>query len=255
MSVSYEERKKVIAEILSRQDRVRIPELIDALGVSGETVRRDLDRMEKENLLKKVHGGAVREKSSFEAPFDQKSSVNSQEKHSICKAAADLVEDGDIIMIGHGTTPSHMVQYLKEKKGVMIVTPSIPVLMMCLEGFFDGRVIFIGGELGREQKVTVGPISERIIDELKVNKAFIAAGGISVKSGITDYDIDGANLSRKMMERADDVVVLADHSKFGKVAFARIASLSEISILVTDRGLPNEWNKIMDSLEIQTVIG
>ncbi|NSL51053.1 DeoR/GlpR family DNA-binding transcription regulator [Calidifontibacillus erzurumensis] len=255
MSVSYEERKKVIIDILNRQDRVRIPELINILGVSGETIRRDLDKMEKENLLKKVHGGAVREKRSFELPYDQKTLVNAEEKHAICKAAAELVEDGDIIMIGHGTTTAHMVHYLKDKKDVMIITPSIPILTMCLDGYFDGRVIFVGGELGREQKLTAGPIAERIIEELKVNKAFIAAGGISAKSGITDYDIYGANLSRKMMERADDVIVLADHSKFGKVTFAHIASLSEISILVTDKGLSNEWRKIMDSFEIKTIIG
>ena len=254
MSVSFEERKKVIINILSKQDRVRIPELVDILGVSGETIRRDLDRMEKENLLKKVHGGAVKEKGAFELPYDQKSMVNAEEKYAICKAAADIVEDGDIIIIGHGTTASHMIHYLKDKKGVMIVTPSVPILLMCLDGHFVGRVIFTGGELDKEQKLTAGPIAENMLGELKVNKAFIAAGGISVNGAITDYDINGANLSRKMIERADDVVILADHSKFGKATFAHIASLPEISTVITDSKLSSEWRKRLESFDIKTVM-
>ncbi|WP_096200116.1 DeoR/GlpR family DNA-binding transcription regulator [Bacillus sp. FJAT-45350] len=255
MSISFEKRKDIIMDIIHKDDRVRIIDLIKVLGVSGETVRRDLDRMEKENLLKKVHGGAVREKGgSQEAPFDKKSMVKSEEKQMICKAAAELVEDGDIIFIGHGTTPLEMVHYLKEKKGVIIITPSMPILLLCLE-VFEGRVIFTGGELVREQKLTAGPIAENVIGELKANKAFIAAGGISAKSGVTDYDLYGATLSRKMMERADEVIVLADNTKFGKTTFAHIASLSEISIVVSDSGFPKEWEKILDSFEVNTVVG
>ncbi|MFE8700880.1 DeoR/GlpR family DNA-binding transcription regulator [Cytobacillus sp. FJAT-54145] len=255
MSISFEERKKVIFNMLNRQDRVRIAELVDVLGVSGETIRRDLDRMEKENLLKKVHGGAVMEKGhSLEPPFDKKSMVNAEGKRNICRAAAELVEDGDIIMIGHGTTPSHMVSYLKGKKNITIVTPSIPILMMCLDGF-EGRVIFTGGELGKDQKLTAGPIAEKMIDELKANKAFIAPGGISTESGITDYDIFGANLSRKLMERADEVIVLADYSKLGKTTFAHISSLSEMDRLITDKPLSPDWLIQLDSLEINIVVG
>lgn len=242
-------------ELLHKHDRLRIPELVEVLGVSGETIRRDLDRMEKENLLKKVHGGAVRDKgNSLELPFERKSMVNAEEKRAICEAAAALVEDGDIIMIGHGTTTLEMVRYLKGKKGITIITPSVPILTLCLE-VFDGRVIFTGGELGREQKLTAGPIAEKVIGELKGDKAFISAGGISAKNGITDYDLYGATLSRKMMERTDEVIVLADNSKFGKTTFAHIAPLTEVSIVVSDKGYPKEWDEILDSFEVKAVIG
>lgn len=256
MSISFEERKKAILEILNIQERLRIVDLVEMLGVSGETIRRDLDRMAKENLLKKVHGGAVKEKGHLlEPPFDQKSMVNAEGKRFICRAAAKLVEDGDIIMIGHGTTPSHMVTFLAEKKDLTIVTPSIPVLTMCLEHGFKGRVIFTGGELGKEQKLTAGPIAEKMIGELKANKAFIAPGGICLKSGMTDYDIYGANLSRKMMERADEVIVLADYSKFGKTTFAHISSLSKVTSLVTDKELPADWCNMLNSFELKILVG
>lgn len=255
MSISFEERKKFIFDLLNRHERVRIMELVDALGVSGETIRRDLDRMDKENLLNKVHGGAVRAKGhSLEPPFEQKSEVNADGKRVICKAAAEMVEAGDIIMIGHGTTPSHLVSFLEKKKDVTIVTPSIPILMMCLEGF-EGRVIFTGGELRKDQRLTAGPIAENMIGELKANRAFIAPGGISFKSGITDYDIYGANLSRKMMERADEVVILADYTKFSKTTFAHISSFSEATTLITDRRLSADWRKLLASLGIKVVIG
>ncbi len=255
MSISFEERKKTILGILNRHEQVRIVELVDVLGVSGETIRRDLDRLGKENLLKKVHGGAVREKGQvIEPPFEKKSMVNAEGKQFICKAAAELVENGDIIMIGHGTTPSHMVSFLHEKKDVTIVTPSIPILMMCLD-HFDGRVIFTGGELGKDQKLTAGPIAEKMLGDLKADKAFIAAGGISAVSGVTDYDIYSANLSRIMMERADEVVILADHTKFDKTTFAHVSSLSEASIVVTDKKLSDYWCEKLNSLEIKMVVG
>ncbi|PLT32705.1 DeoR/GlpR family DNA-binding transcription regulator [Bacillus sp. V5-8f] len=255
MSIPYEERKRVIVDILDRDERVRITELTNLLGVSGETIRRDLNRMDKEHLLKKVHGGAVKQRERYlEPPFEKKLMVNADGKRRICKAAAGMVEDGDIIMISHGTTTSYMVPYLAQKKHITVVTSSIHILIMCLEGF-EGKVIFSGGEMGRDQKLTAGPIAEKVMMHIKANKAFIAPGGISKNNGLTDYDLYGASLSRKMMERADEVIILADHSKFGKTTFAHISPLLESTTLVTDTILSSEWRTIIDLLDMNIVIG
>lgn len=254
MSLSYEERKETILKTLEVKGKVRVQEMAEVLRVSSETIRRDLEKLEKEGALKKVYGGAVKSKLNLgELPFEQKVTINQREKRAICRAAASLVEQDDIIMIGHGTTVLEIVYFLSDKQNVTIVTPSIPVLLLAME-VFKGKIIFIGGELEREQKLMYGPLSERMLEQIKVNKAFIAAAGISYTDGITDYDLHGANISRKMMERAEEAIVLADHTRFGKTAFAHICRLTDPSMIITDQGCSDEWKKILSEMEVEFLI-
>lgn len=254
MSLSFEDRKKIILKHLDREEKVQVRFLASALNVSGETIRRDLDRLEKEGMLKKVYGGAVKTKfHSWELPFDQKTTINVEEKRAICKAAASLVEEGDSIMIGNGTTPLEIVRFLADRSDVTLITHSTPVLLLAME-VFKGRIIFIGGEFERNQKSTSGPLAERMLQHLKANKAFISAGGLSTVDGITDYDLNGASVSRKMMERVEDVIVLADHTKFGKTTFAHVCSLTDASIIITDRSCSEEWKKTLAEKEIELLI-
>lgn len=254
MSLSFEERKTTIMESLEKEEKVQVRILANILQVSDETIRRDLDRLEKEGFLKKVYGGAVKTKiHSWELPFDEKTMINRNEKQAICKAAASLVEDGDIIMIGNGTTPLDMVPFLAEKKDITLITHSVPVMLGAMD-VFKGRVIFIGGEIERNQKYTSGPLSERMLELLRANKAFICAGGISTLNGITDYDISGSSISRKMMERAEEVIVLADNTKFGKTTFAHMCSLTDASKVITDQNCPKEWINIFAEKDIELLI-
>ncbi|WP_216828744.1 DeoR/GlpR family DNA-binding transcription regulator [Alkalihalobacterium elongatum] len=253
MSLSFEERKKLIVNSLDREEKVQVRVLAKKLDVSGETIRRDLDRLEKEGLLKKVYGGAVKTKfNSWELPFDQKTTINDKEKRAICKAAADLVEHRDSIMIGNGTTPLEIVRFLADRTDITLITHSTPVFLLATE-IFKGRIIFIGGEYEKNQKSTTGPLTEWMLQHLKANKAFIAAGGLS-SDGITDYDLNGANISRKMMERVEDVIVLADHTKFGKTTFAHVCSLMDASMVITDKNCSNEWKRTLAEKEIELVI-
>lgn len=253
MSLSFEDRKKVIIQTLERDEKVHVRELANELEVSGETIRRDLDRLEKEGMLKKVYGGAVKEKSSLELPFDLKTDIMAYEKQAICKAAAELVEDGDSIIIGHGTTPVEIVRHLSNKRNVTVITPSIPVLLSTME-HFQGKVIFIGGEYEANQKFTSGPLSESVLGQLKANKAFVAAGGLSINDGMSDYDLQGASSSRRMMRRADEAIILADHSKFGKTTFAHICPLTDISMIITDTKCSEEWQNVLAENEIELII-
>lgn len=254
MSLSFEERKKTILEALEAEEKVQVRVLSQILEVSDETIRRDLDRLEKEGILKKVYGGAIKTKfHSWELPFDQKKTINSNAKNAICKAAATLVEDGDIIMIGNGTTPLDIIPYLVDKKDIILITHSIPILLQAIE-LFKGRVIFIGGEFERNQQYTSGPLAEIMVESLKAIKVFISAGGISIENGITDYDINGSSISRKMIERAEEVIILADHTKFGKTTFAYMCALTEASMIITDQDCPKEWKRILAEKEIELLI-
>ncbi|WP_423802496.1 DeoR/GlpR family DNA-binding transcription regulator [Neobacillus sp. SAB-20_R2A] len=254
MSLSYEERKTTIMESLEKEEKVQVRVLANLLHVSDETIRRDLDRLEKEGYLKKVYGGAIKNKiHSWELPFDEKTTINQKEKQAICKAAADLVEDGDIIMIGNGTTPLDMIPFLADKQDITLITHSVPVMLAAMDSF-KGRVIFIGGEIERNQKYMSGPLSERMLEMLRADKAFVCAGGVSIANGITDYDISGSSISRKMMERAEEVIVLADHSKFGKTTFAYMCSITDASRIITDQSCPDEWKKIVAARGVELIV-
>ncbi|WCK52594.1 DeoR/GlpR family DNA-binding transcription regulator [Aneurinibacillus sp. Ricciae_BoGa-3] len=225
--------------------------MAEELNVSPETIRRDLDRLEKAGKLKKVYGGAILATSdSGEPPFDQKQMINEKEKRAIGRLAALLVEDNDILMLGNGTTVIEIIRYLNDKNNVTIITHSAPVMQLAME-IFKGRIIFIGGEVDVRQKSTIGPLSELMLRNMKASKAFISAGGVSTVDGITDYDLNQAHMSRILKERAEQVIVLADHTKFGKTTFAHICHLEDISILISDWHCSDEWEKMLAHTEIQ----
>lgn len=254
MSLSFEERKKTIIESLDKDEKVQVRALASLLHVSDETIRRDLDRLERDSLLRKVYGGAV--KADFHArelPFDQKTAINEKEKQDICRAAASFIKDDDVIIIGNGTTPLEIVRYIKNKDSITIITPSLPVVLLAME-IFNGRIIFIGGELRKNQKYTSGPLSEGMLHYLKANKAFLAAGGISTKNGITDYDLYGSSISRKIMKRSEEVFILADHTKFGKTTFAYMCPITEASMVITDQYCSEEWQEVLANNHIELFI-
>jgi DeoR/GlpR family transcriptional regulator of sugar metabolism len=250
MSLSFEKRKKKILEQLSKEDRVEVQVLADEFTVSTETIRRDLERLDSEGRLKKVYGGAVKIRAdSLELPFDEKTLLHAAEKAAIGKYAASMVKGGDTVMLGNGTTTIEIIRNLKDHRDVTIVTHSTPTMLLAMD-IFPGKIIFVGGEVNSRQKSTAGPLAELMLNQLRVNKAFISAGGVSLVDGITDFELSEANISRKMMERADETVFLADSSKFGKSTFANVCSLDDVYTIVTDRHCSEEWKQYLTERDI-----
>lgn len=254
MSLSFEKRKKKILDFLSKDGKVEVPMLAETFNVSTETVRRDLERLDSEGKLKRVYGGAIKVRSdSLELPFDEKTLLYAKEKAAIGKYAASLINNGDTVMLGNGTTTIEIIRNLKDHTNVTLVTHSTPTLLLAME-LFRGPIIFIGGEVNRHQKTMSGPLAERMLDQLRVNKAFLSTGGISLVDGVTDYELSEANISRKMMERADEVIFLADSSKFGKMTFANICSLDDVYTVITDNQCSEEWRRYMAERDIALLI-
>lgn len=254
MSLTYEERKQTILAQLATQGKVQVQTLAQLFQVSTETIRRDLDRLEKEGELRKVYGGAVRVRSGMiEAPFQKRSQLQVQEKQAIAAAATSLIEDGETIMLDNGTTTLEIMRQLQHRSLITVITNSVPILTIALESF-TGKIIFAGGEINTAVQAATGPGAHEILDQFKVNKAFISAGGVSFTDGITDYVLEEALISRKMMERAEEAILVADHTKFGRSTFARIAPADHISMVITDSSCPTEWIENFGRLEIETVI-
>lgn len=241
MSLTYEERRRTILEQLNERERVEVQALAERLHVSAETIRRDLDRLEKEGLLRKVYGGAVPVRTELrEPPFAKRMELHRAGKEAIAKYAASLVREGETIMLDHGTTMLGVVRHLRDRSDVTIVTHSVPVLLQAMEQF-AGKLFFAGGQLNARLQFVSGSLTDTALSQMKVHKSFLSVGGVSLQDGLTDYDWDEATVSRKMLERSEEAIVLADHSKIGKTTFAKIADLCEVSMIVTDASCPQEW--------------
>ncbi|EST12678.1 DeoR/GlpR family DNA-binding transcription regulator [Sporolactobacillus laevolacticus] len=246
MSLAYENRKESILKLLEKDGKIYVPNIAKMLNVSSETIRRDLDRLEQEGQLKKVYGGAVVNRTlSVEPAFDQKISMNTKEKQIIGKLAASLIVDGDVIMIGNGTTALNILDYIDNRKNLTLITHSTPVMLKAMQ-HFNGELIFIGGKVDVKQQSTHGPLAEMELSQLKANKAFISVGGISTTDGITDYDLNEASMSRLLMQRSEESIVLADNSKIGLTTFAHICDLKHISTFVTNDDCPTGMKQALD---------
>lgn len=254
MSLTYEERRQTILAQLSKEGKVQVHDLAGIFNVSTETIRRDLDRLEREGKLRKVYGGAVQTRSEWIEPtFMKRSQMHHAEKQSIGRLAASLVREGETILLDNGTTTLEIMRELKHRADVTVITNSVPVLTCALEEF-QGRIIFAGGEVSKLCQASTDAITHQLLDQFKVNKAFISAGGISMVDGITEYNLEEAQLSRKMMQRTEEAILVADHSKFGVTTFAQIAPLEQISMIVTDPGCSQEWIDALNKLDVEVLI-
>ncbi|MCZ8521327.1 MULTISPECIES: DeoR/GlpR family DNA-binding transcription regulator [Paenibacillus] len=258
MSLLAEERKQYILDWLEREGKAMVVGLAAQLEVSTETVRRDMAALEKEGKLKRVYGGAV--KPTFhnrEAPYEQRQKVHQAGKEAIGRAAAELVQDGSTIAIDAGTTPLELAKAIRGKMRLTVLTNSLSVAACLLElagqERFSGKVILLGGELKPEQQAVNGPICEQMARQFRVDQAFLSIGGISLTHGVTDFDPSEASMSRTFAEIAQEVIVLADHSKLGISTFAYIMPLEKVDVIVTDAPCPADWTSELGTKHVQWV--
>ncbi|SFG93109.1 transcriptional regulator, DeoR family [Desulfotomaculum arcticum] len=246
MTLLAEERKRIILKTLDTYGKVTVKNLSATFNVSTETIRRDLDALESNGMLKKVYGGAI--ELTFdgpEHPHKQREKVYLEEKKAIGKAAAALVNDNEIIALDYGTTTIQIIPNLKNKKNLTVLTNSVPALTLLIDyknkNLFSGKIIYLGGEINSSQMSSFGPITEKMLKEFYVDKAFIGIGGISIKHGITEYDINEGVLSKKMIGNAKESIIVADHSKIGVRQFYKIADIDLINAIVCDQKPPDDW--------------
>jgi DeoR/GlpR family transcriptional regulator of sugar metabolism len=233
MAISYVRKTYILKEI-ERQGEVRVTDLAVALGVSEMTIRRMLTELENENLIRKVHGGAVSGQGrGYEPPYVLRATRSTDLKIKIGSAAAQLVEDGDCIAIDVGSTTAELAKKLQSKHNLTIMTPSLRIANILINNK-DIRLILPGGIIRLGEESLVGDLVRQAFNGLFVDKLFLAVGCIDVDKGFTEYNIDDVLVKKIMISSAKEVIVLADSTKFGHVAFAQIASFNEVDKLVTD---------------------
>ena len=237
MSLAFNQRKALILEQVRKNEQVAVAELASFLGVSEVTIRRDLLQLEKEGQVIKTYGGAVStDKVAFEFSFQKKLQRGMAEKERIGHYAAGLVKDGEAIFLDNGTTTLQIANNLKTRRNLKVVTNSLCVVY-ALEPAEGIELILLGGIVRRGWNDLYGPITEKAIAELHVDKAFVGAEGISIKAGFTTADLRTARPIELVIQSAGEVIVVADHTKIGRAAFARFASFEQVDMLVTSEGI------------------
>lgn len=248
------ERRKQILDLIEKQSSISVFELCRLLGVSEMTIRRDLRSLSNAGLLERVYGGALlRRGRSYEPPFLTRMAENIKKKQTIARRAAALVVDGDSIALDIGTTTLELAKRLRSASNLTVITASIHVANV-LNETTGLRLILTGGIVRNQEQSLIGHIAERTFADFHVDKAFVGVGGINLKNGLTEYNIEDTLVKRAMIDNADQVIVVADSSKLGKSCFATIAPLSVVDILVTDPDIPAEIHEQLTEEGVQVLI-
>lgn len=227
------ERRGQVTELINRQKTVTNAELMERFGISIETVRRDLDYLEQQGVLRKVYGGAVANVSlNSEPEYTSRTRTNYEEKNAIAREAAKLIRPGDTVYLGVGTTVQAMVQYIKNIGQLTVFTNALRTAVELME-IPDCTVILPGGQLRVKELTLSGFPAEENLLNFNVDKAFIGIGGIT-EDGVTDFHIGEARLHRQLVLNARQSVALADSTKLGVRAMNNVCTLEQIDLVVTD---------------------
>lgn len=235
-----EERLHKIGEYVQNKSRASVQELCDLFQVSESTIRRDLKELETRSILKRTHGGAVNFQAvAFEPTYSEKEDQFQDEKKRIAQKAAEFIEDGDSLIIDSGTTTLYLANELAKFKDLTVVTNSIH-LMQKLSALQGINIISTGGMLRTNTMALAGPMAEKSLEQLHVDKAFLGTNGLNIEEGLTTPNLVEASIKQKMIGAADQVFVMADHTKIGCVSFARFGEISDIDACITGSGIAKE---------------
>lgn len=229
------ERLGAIMERLSLDGSVNVAEIARELEVSSATVRRDLRLLEDQRLLGRIHGGAVPQGVLYELPLRYKSTRQPEQKRRIAREAATRVVDGWAIGLTGGTTTTEVARALVDQPRLTIVTNALNIASE-IAVRPNLKLVVTGGVARAESYELVGPIAEASLEGLNLDMVFLSVDGISPDAGLTTHHEIEAGTDRALIERASRVTVVADSSKIGKVAFARICQLADVDELITDDG-------------------
>ncbi|MGI8649471.1 MAG: DeoR/GlpR family DNA-binding transcription regulator [Rubrobacter sp.] len=234
-----EERQRVIVESARVEGRVEVGVLAIELGVTPETVRRDLTHLERRGMLRRTHGGAVPLESLLEREVSERLGAMVEEKRRIASAALDYLPEHGSVLLDAGTTTGMLASMLPTDRELTVVTNSIPVAST-LAANSAVTLYLTGGRVRGRTLASVGEPATSFIKNLSPDVAFLAANGITLEQGLTTPDVAEATVKRTMVSAARRVVLISDHTKFGEEHFVRFAGLEDIDTIITDAGLSED---------------
>ena len=233
------DRQNNILNLLGNNDQVSVNELAEQLKVSAVTIRQDLNFMESEGLLKRIHGGAVLRDADDLA---NRLGVNYDKKLKIARKVAEYVNEGETILIESGSINALLAREIAKKQNVRIITTNVYIARQFRKNA-NANVILLGGLYQHQSETLVGKITKICIDQINYSKAFIGIDGYTAKSGFTLRDLLRSEISNYIIEKSREVFIVTDSSKFGKTELTRICYPSDIQHVATDSDLGQEYIK------------
>ncbi|MBO8127165.1 MAG: DeoR/GlpR transcriptional regulator [Firmicutes bacterium] len=232
------ERRQLIVDLITEHGSASVEQLMEATGASSATIRRDLDRLASLGLVSRTHGGAVlpRNSTTYERLYPEKRNINTKEKQRIGRVAAQLVADGESLILDSGSTTLEVAKNLTGKKNLTIITND---LFIATEIQYDPstQVMVTGGALRPGFNVLYGSIAEAFLSSVNVDKVFLSGDAVDFERGLTNATFDEAAIKKLMIRAGREVYLVVDHSKFGKVVMAKVADLRQFKSIITDSKL------------------
>ena len=241
LEVSSIERQRAIHDLIKQDQRLSVTEICEVFSVSEATARRDLETLAKEGKIQRVRGGAIKtERSPPELPILQREDDQALEKDKIGRAAAGLIDPGDTVFLGSGTTVLAAARYVQNCHNLTVITNSLPIINL-LVGCPDVSLIVLGGSLRNSELSFIGHITERALSEVRADKVLLGARAVSHEHGITNDYMAETQTDRAIIKISQKVILLADHTKFGSVSTAFLAPVEDIHVIVTDKKTNQEY--------------
>jgi DeoR/GlpR family transcriptional regulator of sugar metabolism len=250
--MSVEKRRDRLLELVRSQGFAGLPNLAQTLKVSESTVRRDLDFLEQQQVLRRTHGGVFYTGPSPKLPhFDQRQKENWTKKQEIARAAVARIADGETVLLDGGSTTYELAQLLIGRS-VQVVTNSLPVGTL-FAGSDTADLVMVGGYVHARTGVLLGPYANQMLAEIKVQKAVLSVAGLN-EEGFYNSNLLLVETERAMMAAADEVVVLVDSTKFDRSSLAHLCDLGEVDTLVVDEAVTPEWRQRLEAAGVTVVI-
>jgi DeoR/GlpR family transcriptional regulator of sugar metabolism len=233
--LNIDDRRKTILGFLNTQGKVKVNDLSREFGISEVTVRGDLDDLEKNGLLERIHGGAISTyRNYFKMNFLDRMDANKTEKQRIAAEAASAISDGDTLILGSGTTPIYVARELAGLKDLTVLTNSIFAAQELSSNKNINTVILLGGNINPKYQFTYGDDAISQLMKYKADKLILSTDGVSAEYGLTTYHHFEAEMNRQMIIRVNKTIVVADHTKVGRASFAHIGPAEGIDCLISD---------------------
>ena len=248
------ERQSKILESLETKKYISVNELSEKLKVSVVTIRKDLTLLEQEGYLHRTHGGASKQmRYVFDQTVTEKETQNVEEKTRIITKALDFIKENEFIILSSGTTVNLLAQKLYGFRNLTELTPSLRVaLEVCKNP--NVNTIHLGGEVRKNSTSTIGVLAEETLSNFSCTTLFLGIEGIDLDYGLSSTNVGEAHLNKKMMERVDKTIVLADSSKIHKRGFGFICYVEKIDMLITDSNVDPEFVEELEKRGVEVVI-
>jgi DeoR family transcriptional regulator of aga operon len=244
-----EERRKKLAELITHKQRILVGEVADDFGLSEVTIRKDLKILERRGVLRRVHGGAILDRSTMtDLALDEKEHLHPEAKERIAKRAEEMIFPGDVIILDSGSTTTRLARHLKHKRDITVITNAINIASELVRSKIE--LILIGGILREKSFSLVGPLAEDALRTMTADKLFLGVDGIDFNIGLTTPNVHEAKVNQLMINSAREVILLADHSKFGRRSLGVISDIRAVSTLITDNNFSEKDYKKLQQLDI-----